>query len=103
VNVRVLAPALQEITDAAIWFDKRRVGLGDQFWLAVEAVLERIQSKPAEFAKSEFATTDADIRFAIVHRFNYIIHFLVEHDEAQIISVAHAARRPGYWLSRTKR
>jgi hypothetical protein len=55
------------------------------------------------FAKSEFATTDVDLRFAIVHRFKYVVHFLLDVDEVQVVAVSHAAREPGYWLGRTKR
>ena len=102
MKVRVLGPALQEITEAAIWFDRQRTGLGDEFWHAVEAVLSRIEANPMSFSKSEFATTDSDLRFAIIRRFNYVVHFLVESNEAQIVAIAHGARKPGYWLRRTK-
>jgi hypothetical protein len=103
VNVRVLAPALEEIVEAALWFDKQRSGLGDEFWQAVDAMLLRIEANPSGFARSEFATEQIDIRFAVIRRFGYVIHFLVEADEAQIVSVAHGARKPGYWLRRSKR
>jgi hypothetical protein len=32
VKLRVLSPAIEEIADAALWFDSQRVGLGDEFW-----------------------------------------------------------------------
>jgi toxin ParE1/3/4 len=102
VKTRVLAPALQEITEAAIWFDAQRAGLGDEFWHSVEAMWSRIEANPLAFAKSEFATADTDLRFAIIRRFNYVVHFLIEPNEAQIVAVAHGARKPGYWLRRTK-
>jgi len=102
VKTRIIAPALDEIVQAAIWLDDRRVGLGDEFWQAVEAVLKRIESNPQEFTKSEFGSSEIDLRFAVVRRFNYVVHFLLEADEVQVISIAHAARKPGYWLSRTK-
>jgi hypothetical protein len=94
VKVRVLSPALEEIADAALWFDSQRAGLGDEFWRSVDAMLSRIEAAPLGFARSEFATAELDIRFALVRRFNYVIHFLVETDEVAIISVAHGARRP---------
>jgi toxin ParE1/3/4 len=103
VNVRVLAPALEEIAEAALWFDGQRPGLGDEFWQSVDIVLLRIEANPSSFAKSEFATAETDLRFAIIRRFNYLVHFLVEADEAQVVSVAHGARKPGYWLRRSKR
>jgi hypothetical protein len=102
VNVRVLAPALEEIAEAALWLEKQRTGLGDEFWQSVDAMLLRIEANPSGFAKSEFATEQIDLRFAVIRRFNYVVHFLVEADEAQVVSVAHGARRPGYWLRRTK-
>ena len=100
--VRVLAPALEEIVEAALWFDKQRTGLGDEFWQSVDAMLLRIEANPSSFARSEFATAEIDFRFAVIRRFNYVVHFLVEADEAQIVSVAHAARKPGYWVRRSK-
>ena len=103
MKVRVLSPALEEVADAALWFDSQRAGLGDEFWQAVDAILSRIEENPLGFARSEFATTEMDIRFALVQRFHYVIHFLAETDEVAIISVAHGARRPGYWLRRIRR
>ena len=100
MKARILSPALEEISEATLWFDSQRAGLGDEFWQSVDAMLLRIEENPLAFAKSEFATPDVDIRVAVVRRFNYVIHFLVEADEAQIVSVAHGARKPGYWLRR---
>lgn len=102
MNVRVLSPALGEIADAAIWFNSQRAGLGDEFWAAVDGVFAQIEQSPTRFPKSEFATTDIDLRFALVRRFKFVIHFSVEKDEVQIVSVAHGARRPGYWRRRAK-
>ncbi len=99
----VLSPALEEIAEAALWFDSQRIGLGDEFWQSVDAMLSRIEENALGFARSEFATPDLDIRFAVVRRFNYVIHFLVEAGEVQILSVAHGARKPGYWLRRIKK
>ena len=103
MNVRVLSPAVDEIADAALWFDSQRAGLGDEFWQSVDTTLSRIEVNPLAFARSEFATPQYDFRSALVRRFHYVIHFLIESDEVQIVSVAHAARRPGYWLRRMKK
>lgn len=102
MKVRVLSPALEEIAQAAIWYDAQRARLGDAFWQAVDSLLQRIEENPLSFSASEFATAKFDLRYAIVWRFNYVVHFLIETDEVVIISVAHASRRPGYWLGRIK-
>ncbi len=103
MKVRVLSPALDEISEAALWFDSHRPGLGEEFWTAVDTVLARIEENPLGFGRSDLATPELDIRFAILRRFNYVIHFLAEPDQAQIVSIAHGARRPGYWLRRIKK
>jgi hypothetical protein len=102
VKVRILSPALDEIVQAAVWYDSKRKGLGAEYWRDVDSILARIEANPLEFAKSEFATAESDIRFAVVRRFNYVIHFVIEPAEVQIISVAHASRKPGYWIRRTR-
>lgn len=102
MKTRVLSPAIDEIVEAALWFDGKRAGLGSEFWRLTDAVLLRIEQDPFQFAKSEFATAELDIRFAVVSRFQYVIHFLVDIEEIQIVSVAHGGRRPGYWLQRVR-
>jgi hypothetical protein len=102
VRVRVLSPALDEISAAAIWFDSQRAGLGSEFWHSVDEMLVQIGENPLRFAKSEFASPAADIRTAILRRFQYVVHFAVGSDDVQILSVAHSARRPGYWIKRSK-
>ena len=80
-----------------------RVWLGGEFWGAVDELLTQIELNPHRFGKSEFATPEFDLRYAIVQRFKYVIHFAVRTDEVQIASVAHAARKPGYWLQRPQK
>ena len=103
MRVRVLSPALDEVTKAALWFDGQRAGLGSEFWQSVDAMLAQIEENPLRFAKSEFTTPENDIRLAVIRRFNYVIHFAVELEEVQVAAVAHAGRRPGYWLRRIKK
>ena len=102
MRIRVLSPAIEEIADAAQWYDDQRAGLGSEFWRAVDDTLAMIERNPHRFGKSEFATDDMDLRFAIVRRFKYVVHFAIAVDEVQIAAVAHPARRPGYWLQRCR-
>jgi plasmid stabilization system protein ParE len=98
----LLSPAADEITEAAWWFDAQCAGLGSEFWQTIDATIAQISANPRRFGKSEFASDDLELRFAIVRRFNYVVHFLVDVDDVQVVAVAHAARRPGYWLSRCR-
>ncbi|MGD9632097.1 MAG: hypothetical protein AB7G28_13760 [Pirellulales bacterium] len=81
---------------------------GAKVWAAnfgdsTDETIAQIQRSPDRFAKSEYATDDFDARFAIVSKFHYVIHFVIESDEVVIASVAHGARRPGYWLRRVRK
>lgn len=102
MRVRVLSPAIDEIAGAALWFDSQSAGLGREFWRSVDDMLTQIEENPRRFGKSEFATPDTDLRLAVISRFKYVIHFAVDVDEVQVVSVAHAACKPGYWLRRSK-
>lgn len=103
MRVRVLSPAIDEIAVAALWFDSKRAGLGGEFWRLIDEALVQIEQNPFRFAKSDYTTDEIEIRFAVIRRFNFVIHFAVDVDEAQIVSVAHAGRKPGYWLRRIRR
>ncbi len=100
--VRILSPAIDEIAEAVSWFDGKRPGLGGEFWRSVDETLVQIEQNPIRFAKSDYSTDEIEIRFAVIRRFNFVIHFAVDADEAQIVSVAHAGRKPGYWLRRVR-
>ena len=103
MRVRVLSPAIEEIAQAAKWYDSQRDGLGGEFWRAVDDVLAQIEQNPSRFGKSEFATTEFDFRSAMVRRFGYVVHYFAGMDEVEVIAVAHAAREPGYWLLRVRK
>jgi hypothetical protein len=87
VKFRVLSPALEEVSQAALWFDTQRAGLGVTFWQAVDEVLVRIEGNPHQFAKSEFATDEFEFRYALVRPFNYVVHYLVTMDEVQVVCI----------------
>jgi len=42
------------------------------------------------------------IRRALVQRFPYAIGFEIHADQIRVLAVAHAKRRPLYWLARTQ-
>ena len=103
MRLRVLSPALEEISDAALWLETQAPGLGGELWAAIDRLLSEIEEAPTRFAKSEHATEHIDLRYVYVARFKYVIHFSLDADEVVVAAVSHAARKPGYWLCRIKR
>lgn len=60
-----------------------------------------------DFACVGFLSYDKAAQKLVLRQFHvegfvnqYVLVFLVREDEARVLAVAHAKRRPGYWLSR---
>jgi plasmid stabilization system protein ParE len=101
VRLELHPEARAELRSAALWYNERRVGLGDEFIAEVSAALDRIGDAPESYA-AWLATRAAGplIRKAAIQRFPYVIAF-EQHDlHLLILAVAHTKRRPLYWLTR---
>ena len=93
--------ARAELRSAALWYDERRTGLGDEFIAEVSATLARIGNAPESYpAWSGTRAADPLIRKATVQRFPYLIAFEKHEQHLLVLAVAHAKRRPLYWLTR---
>jgi plasmid stabilization system protein ParE len=60
----------------------------------------RSSERPRLFPRLQDVGATLEIRRALLARFPYALVFLVREDEVRVLAVAHAKRRPGYWLSR---
>lgn len=89
--------AEDDLSDAALWYEDRRKGLGNDFLMAVEAKLEAIKRNPEQFP-FKYKT----IKRAFMKRFPYVIYFLVEESSIFILAVIHKKRNPKYHQSRTE-
>lgn len=98
----VLHPeAGSEIRTAALWYDERSVGLGEDLVAEVNDTLARIATAPRSFAVwPGVIGRPAPVRRAVVHRFPYVVAFEAHPDRIVVLAIAHAKRRPLYWLSR---
>jgi len=103
VRVELHPEARAEFRSAAIWYDEQRPGLGDEFVAEVTAMLTRIaQASHAYPLWPNVKDTAVPIRRALVQRFPYAIAFEVHSNEIRVLAVAHAKRRPLYWVTRTQ-
>lgn len=95
--------ALHELRSAALWYDGRRGGLGDEFVLEITDCLQRIVDEPNSYPiwPGTAETGSAAIRRALVKRFPYAIAFEVHPDRVFVLTIAHAKRRPLFWLQRS--
>jgi toxin ParE1/3/4 len=103
VRLELHPEARAELRSAALWHDERRAGLGDEFIAEVSAAFDRVGDAPESY--SAWPGTQAAgplIRKATIQRFPYVIAFEEHERHVLALAVAHAKRRPLYWLTRAK-
>jgi plasmid stabilization system protein ParE len=101
--VRFAPEVPDELAEAVLWYEARKKELGSEFLDEVQATLPLIGTRPRSFPRLQDADATLEIRRALLARFPYALVFLVREDEVHVLAVAHAKRRPGYWLSRVRR
>ena len=95
--------ARSELRSAALWYDERRSGLGDEFIADVSAALDRVAQGPESYPVwPGTRRTGSLIRKATMQRYPYVIAFEKHEHHVLVLAVAHAKRRPLYWLTRAK-
>ena len=94
----LLPAALQELVEAIRWYETQTPGLGIEFLNAVNATLRAIGEAPESHAPW---SQNHRFRRKVVHRFPYVVFFHVRDSGLEVVAIAHARRRPGYWLLRT--
>ena len=93
--------ARAELRSAALWYDERRSGLGDEFISEISASLDRVRDAPESYPAWLHTRAEGPlIRKATIQRFPYVIAFEKHEQHVLVLAVAHAKRRPLYWLTR---
>jgi len=87
--------AERDIEAAAFWYEKQREGLGVEFVLELDAVLERVETAPRQFPEIE-----ARVRRALLRRFPYAVYFGIEEGSVGVFAVLHQSRDPEVWKAR---
>ena len=97
VRPLVLHPrAVRELRAAYHWYARRSPAAAQRFQRAVDAVLQRIAS-----AAEQGAPYRQLYHWMRLRRFPYLVYYEIRDPQpVMIYAVAHAGRRPGYWLRR---
>jgi plasmid stabilization system protein ParE len=99
-TLRVLPEAEEELAEAAAWYEAKRTGLGVELIAVVDRAFEEILEAPLACT---LWRDDRPYRRWILQRFPYVVFFHIEGEVVEVVAVAHAKRRPGYWAVRTPR
>ncbi len=87
--------AVKELSDAALFYEGKARGLGDDFVNEVQRLLEVLQTHP-ELGRS----APGAVRTVSTRRFPYTIIYRASGDRLFLLAIAHQRRRPRYWRSR---
>jgi hypothetical protein len=85
----------EELEAAALWYEERQPGLGDDFLDQFEHTLNRILAEPERWRKVR-----GDNRKLNFDRFPYAVVYSVRSEVIYIKAVMHLHRRPFYWKLR---
>ena len=84
-----------DLVNARDWYEWQRGGLGAEFLLCMEEVLERIGRTP-----EMHAVVHQNVRRALTRRFPYAVYYRIEGNEVVVLGVFHTGRDPREWQSR---
>ncbi len=96
IEVQLHPEAREEYLAAIAWYLQLSERIARSFQHEIDEAIVRVADGPAKWPIFE-----NDVRWIRLHRFPYVLYF----EEAaagtvQVLAVAHAGRRPGYWRSR---
>jgi len=93
MTYRFLSPALDELTEAAAYYEGRVPGLGADFLDEVDATIARILQFPEAWSQ-----LSEGFRRCALRRFPYtLIYSLLDDGDVLIVSIFHQSREPRSW------
>jgi plasmid stabilization system protein ParE len=95
IAYRLLPPAEEEMTEAALFYEAAESGLGEVFLDDVQHAIDAIRERPYLGVGLAYG-----FRRILVRRFPFSIVYAVEQSEIVVVAVSHHRRRPGYWRRR---
>jgi plasmid stabilization system protein ParE len=96
----LLPEAVEDYQAALGRYDLTRSSLGDAFAVEIEQAFKEIAQNPRLFPKIESTRSEREFHSYLLHRFPYVVHYLITTDEIVVFAVAHMRRRPDYWVGR---
>ncbi len=90
--LRFKLSADRDVESAFVWYEEQRPGLGDEFLEEIGAAVTRIAENP-----HAHQVIRGRIRRAVVHRFPYLIFFVIDPREVVVLACMHASRDPESW------
>jgi len=88
-----------DISNGAIWYDRRELGLGLELVSEVQSAIARARKNPESCT---CVRRNPVVRRILTRRFPYRIFFIVRPDAVIVFAVLHAARHDRVWRHRAE-
>jgi plasmid stabilization system protein ParE len=95
--------AVEELADAAEWYESKAIGLGRRFLDSVDAAAQTLDEHPKLGRVWEHSALprNVEVRRFPLREFPFLIVYALE-PELTVLAIAHARRVPGYWRDRAR-
>ncbi len=100
MKLEIHPAAEDETQQAALWYDQKKPGLGDEFMDELSEALDQVLAHPLRFPVMH-VVKGREFRRFLLSRFPYAIVYESNGYLIHVFAVAHGARKPGYWAHRT--
>ena len=88
--------AAADIDEAYLWYEGQRPGLGNEFLVAAQAMIDAIAEHPYRYPVIRRNT-----RRALFRRFPYGLYYRIYDEVVVVVACMHGRRNPRRWQSRT--
>jgi plasmid stabilization system protein ParE len=97
--VRFHRLASQDYLQARRRYARKSARLADRFERALDSAVQKLAANPLLWP-----TFEAQYRWILLRRFPYVVYYeFIDETTIHVLAVAHASRRPGYWLKRANK
>lgn len=95
MTIRFVEEAQDEFLDAISYYEEARIGLGHRLKVEVDRCVARVAAHPDLYRVRANGCRRINLRV-----FPYYLAFIVRGDALWVLAVAHARRKPSYWIAR---
>ena len=93
--------AMAELVAGVDWYDERELALGERFESSVRDAVQAALEAPDSWPVWSNWQASPLVRSKMVGGFPYRVVYFVQEHHLTVVAVAHAKRRPHYWIDRT--
>ncbi|MGY6521039.1 MAG: type II toxin-antitoxin system RelE/ParE family toxin [Mongoliitalea sp.] len=98
-NIRISDEAESDLLHSYRWYEEQKEGLGEDFLVVIDAGLQTISDNPMIFQ----IRYKKKVRAFVVDRFPYLILYIINGNDLDIISVFNTSQNPKKWKKRVSR